>query len=128
MRTTKALVGLIYLLIGNATACGTRTDDTEADVYPGRAERTRVQMAGLARAVAAYVDSTGDVPRSLEIVRSQRGVDTLREGQAKDAWGIAIEYSRVDSGFTLRSAGPDAKIGTLDDLTRVERVSLRRRN
>jgi hypothetical protein len=128
MRTKKALFGLIYSLTWFAAACEVRTEDTEADVYPGRAERTRVQMAGLTRAVAAYADSSGDVPMSLGIVRSLRGVDTLREGQAKDAWGIPLEYSRVDSGFTLRSGGPDGKMGTQDDLTHFERVSLRRRN
>lgn len=70
-------------------------------------ERATAQMENLAARIAASARDDGELP------------ETLPEAPPKDPWGCAFEYARPSpERAVLRSAGPDRRFGTKDDLRR----------
>jgi len=67
----------------------------------------QAELDALAARVAAGSRDTGELP------------EVLAEAPPKDPWGRPIDYSRTsaDRGV-LRSAGPDGRLGTKDDVRR----------
>jgi len=62
-------------------------------------------------AVAARIEATSRAAGELP--------ETLGEAPPKDPWGRPVEYARsAPEHATLRSAGPDGKFGTKDDVRR----------
>jgi hypothetical protein len=71
------------------------------------ADSAQAQLDGLADRVAAEASLVGELP------------EMLAEAPPKDPWGAAVLYERVDARRALlRSAGPDGKVGTRDDVRR----------
>jgi hypothetical protein len=64
-------------------------------------------LAAVAARLEANARGTGELP------------EALGEAPPKDPWGRPIDYGRVaPDRATLRSAGPDGKFGTKDDVRR----------
>jgi hypothetical protein len=111
-------VGMTAAMVagGAAVAFARREEPNLARSAARREERAREkERIGDARssldAVAARLEAaardTGELP------------EALGEAPPKDPWGRPIEYLRAaPDRATLRSAGPDAKFGTRDDVRR----------
>ncbi len=121
------LATLVAVLVGAAMLAATclgaaafgladKAESRIAASAAGRAQeaRTRAQiddakaaLETLAARIAASARAAGGLP------------ETLDEAPPADPWGRPIEYVRVapDHGV-LRSAGPDRKFGTKDDVRR----------
>jgi hypothetical protein len=84
------------------------------------------------RQQAETVERTGDAKSLLEAIADRLAADarvagelpdSLGEAAPKDPWGNAVLYERSDADrATLRSAGPDGKPGTRDDVRREVRA------
>jgi hypothetical protein len=84
---------------------------------------THARMDGIALAVAYHCSMTGSVVRrysDLKLSRVQlEGVDrkcVVETDLLVDAWGTEIALHSRSGEFELRSAGPDRRIGTTDDI------------
>jgi hypothetical protein len=82
---------------------------------------TESRMAALRRAIAAYAQTHGQLPESLqEICRVGTSCPLMPASQARqgmrDEWGRAFVYRQVDGEYELRSLGADGESGTADDL------------
>jgi len=73
-------------------------------------------------AVEKYRSSHGEYPASLESKDFERHIRGLwpsefNAGAPTDEWGGRISYRRLNGNrFSLRSPGPDGKLGTADDV------------
>ena len=75
---------------------------------------TRTQIQGLNKAVEDYAAlHDGQLPASLGDLTDSPSL--LKEEDLIDIWGKPIEYKRNEYGFSVRSSGPDRKMGTADD-------------
>ncbi len=73
----------------------------------GRSADTKSFLDDLAARLDASARGAGEFP------------ETLDEAPPKDPWGRAIEYTRAaPNRALLRSAGPDGKFGSKDDVRR----------
>lgn len=61
----------------------------------------------------------GPFPENLDAMKQGPSGAAISTEMFRDGWGSALEYQSHDDGarFTLRSAGPDKKQGTNDDIT-----------
>lgn len=86
-----------------------------------RCECTRTQINAIQNAVELYarnhngtypMDLSVFLPKKDEVVCFFGNGETLR-----DAWGTEFAYTSDGKTFSIRSAGPDMKLGTRDDIT-----------
>jgi len=82
---------------------------------------TRMSIQGIATAVDAYEVDNGKFPASLQALVTQSSElnwnGPYLQRLPKDSWGTDFQYSARESGYEIRSAGPDAQMGSGDDLT-----------
>lgn len=94
----------------------------------GHGERARIRaarasIAAISTAVDMYEIDTGRIPSSLQNLISGSGEPNwngpyIRGGLPVDPWGTPFSLERRgDSGYVVRSAGPDMQMGTDDDIT-----------
>lgn len=84
-----------------------------------RRQATRASMSSISTAIATYEIMVGRYPESLDDLTSpiNERKPLLNKGQLNDAWGSPFQYKLVGKDdYELRSAGPDAKMDTEDDL------------
>ena len=75
------------------------------------AERNHLRMVGLA--CENFEEMAKQYPENLET----EGFAQFIEGETlEDEWGIEIKYELTESGYIVRSAGPDRTFGTIDDI------------
>jgi len=79
-----------------------------------RGELTTVNLESLSRALIEWMAESGrEVPESLKEWPGARSAGL----SLTDGWGHEIRYEKVsDSSFRLRSAGPDGRFETEDDI------------
>lgn len=85
-----------------------------------RRECTRTQMNALRVAVELYAAThSGAYPMDLSVfVPGKDDFNCFGDGKAlRDMWGTEFAYKREGKTFSIRSAGPDMKHGTRDDIT-----------
>ena len=84
-----------------------RADRAQAAATRALVAEAQVALDALAVRVSAAARDAGELP------------EVLAEAPPKDPWGHPIDYSRTsqDRGV-LRSAGPDGRLGTKDDVRR----------
>lgn len=89
--------------------------ETMVDQYlEAKIDLTNVNLETLARLIQAYA-AEGGLPESLEALRRSQPA----AASVADAWGRKVRYERTsDTGFRLRSAGPDGAFDTGDDLVK----------
>jgi hypothetical protein len=89
--------------------------DTDSDIWPDPMERTEVRIEVLRRYLADHFASEGAWPASLAAVLPT-GRDDPIVGYGVDAWKRAFRYVPADTDYELRSAGPDGRFETSDDI------------
>jgi len=90
-----------------------------------RIKATRASIAAISTQVDIYQLDTGRYPSSLDNLISSSGESNwngpyIRGGKEAlvDAWGTPFSYkSSSDGTFKIISGGPDAQVGTGDDVT-----------
>lgn len=101
-------IGIVLLLL----AVGqhqTRFVDTEETLWPDPRDRQMVHLGALSRRLQGWARDHDSLPES----PSTLGYPLNRA----DEWGTAILYQRSGPVLLLRSAGPDRRFGTSDDIT-----------
>ena len=79
---------------------------------------TRKSIEAIDMAVTLYNIKVAKMPKRLDdLTVSINGKPPLVTGSLKDAWGNPFEYKVNGRNFTIRSAGPDGKMNTEDDIT-----------
>lgn len=101
--------GVVLSFAGSAEPrlAESRARRAEAVADSDRAEDAKSQLESLAARLDAASRGPGELP------------ETLDEAPPKDPWGRPLEYTRsAPTRALLRSAGPDGKFGTKDDVRR----------
>ena len=84
---------------------------------------TRASVASVCTAVDMYEVDTGRFPPSLKSLIESSGEPNwngpyLRGGLPADAWGTQFAYkTKGETGYEIRSAGPDLQFNNDDDIT-----------
>jgi hypothetical protein len=84
-----------------------------------RIEETRIMLDQIAKAILKYQESKGSLPVFKDYVSLSDALSpaNLTPLIRLDAWGKPLEASHQDSNtILLKSAGPDGKFGTADDI------------
>jgi type II secretion system (T2SS) protein G len=88
-----------------------RASRREAAEAAARTQDAKSLLAAMADRLGADARASGELP------------ETLGEAPPRDPWGNAVIYDRsAPDRATLRSAGPDGKPGTRDDVRREVRA------
>jgi hypothetical protein len=105
--TLLLLVGVTSFVLSRICAdCGKAPEDWN-ETY---ATNLRLKLAAVAKDIHAFSDRHGRAPSNLRELYSEL---------PQDPWGNELAYdSRPDGSYSLRSAGPDRKVGTADDVAR----------
>jgi general secretion pathway protein G len=85
-----------------------------------RITATRASIATICQAATTYEIQVGRYPESLDDLTSpiNERKALLKKGSLNDSWGIPFTYKMSGKDdYEVRSAGPDAKMGTEDDIT-----------
>jgi general secretion pathway protein G len=113
---------LVVVIIGVLTAVVAGKFGHKADA--ARRSATRASIAAISQAVEVYQMDVGRYPSSLNDLLTNPGVSTwdgpyLKGGKGAlvDAWTTPISYKANGADFKVVSAGPDAQMGSGDDLT-----------
>jgi len=84
---------------------------------------TRASIKAIQTAIDTYEVDNGAYPPSLQALLTRTGENNwngpyLKDGRTpKDAWGTEFGYGLKGESYEIRSAGPDAQMGSSDDLT-----------
>jgi hypothetical protein len=87
--------------------------DTEEDLWPDPRARQMVHMGVLSRRLQAAARYDGRLPDSLAEFWPS---DTTITSFAVDLWSTQLLYQHRETVFVLRSAGPDRRFDTMDDI------------
>jgi uncharacterized protein HemX len=85
-----------------------------------RHDNTRISIQEIEKALEIYTrQHNGKLPDTLhEMLHSEeRAVHDFGSEVLLDSWGTPVDYQRDGATFKLRSAGPDMKLNTADDIT-----------
>lgn len=80
---------------------------------------TRASVGGIIQAVNQYEISAAKFPDSLDdlTVETETRAALLQKSKLIDPWGTPYQYTKKSRfSFEVRSAGPDAQMGTEDDI------------
>ena len=88
--------------------------DGEMNLIPDPAARTWMRLAGLRAIVREFTAKHGRLPDRMEEFMPAPGTEWI--DYRFDGWSDPITYARRGQGFEIRSAGPDGRVGTSDDL------------
>ena len=106
-----AIIGVLAtVVIMNVTGVGTES----------RITATRASIATICQAAMTYEIQVGRYPESLDDLTSpiNERKPLLKKGSLNDSWGVPFAYKMTGKDeYEVRSAGPDAKMGTDDDIT-----------
>jgi len=102
-----------------------RFDLRAGDLSGARVTRLRLEILQLE--IAQYYRQHATVPEQLSEILKMPASDPAREPDAHwlvDGWGHPFLYSRaaLPDSFEIRSAGPDGRFGTHDDIAHGERA------
>jgi len=123
MKIRGLMIGLLLAMVAVYFIFFTKVSDDKGglrimvDQYlESKIELTAVNLESLARIVLTYAAGGEGLPETLEPLRRFHPTAAAQP----DAWGKAIRYERLsESGFRLRSAGPDGVYETGDDIVKV---------
>jgi hypothetical protein len=116
----KLVVLLVIGALSGASACGTRPQYGSAEMLGDRAEAVSLTsriLYGIVQALDAYGREAGTLPEHLA---------ELSEAGTEDAWGRKLHYAESGLRFEVRSAGPDGRFGTDDDIVATGQVGRNR--
>ncbi|MEE9391513.1 MAG: DUF4190 domain-containing protein [Planctomycetota bacterium] len=102
--TVVLVIAIMSKVLETATELGNRREEAEVAAATAKsAEETRLTITKIAKEFRAAHESPDTLPKTFA-------------SQDLDAWGRVIQYQSSPRGFSLRSAGPDARLGTADDV------------
>lgn len=84
---------------------------------------TRTSISAVQTAIDVYETDNGVYPSGMQALLTKGSENNwngpyIRDARMpKDAWGSEFQYTFRDGNYELRSAGPDAQMGTADDIT-----------
>ena len=107
----------LLCLVAVGASIGCNGDDLDTAV---RKETTRQTIAAIDFAISTYKAKNNKVPTSLtDLAVGVAGEQPLVSAEMfNDAWGNPLELSvNAAMKHTIRSAGPDGKMNTEDDIT-----------
>ena len=84
-----------------------------------RINATRTSIANIGVAISAFDAAKSRLPESLDelTVEDANGAAMLDKKNLNDSWGTAFQYKKTSKfKYEVRSAGPDAQMGTDDDI------------
>ena len=106
-----ALLALVAALIG----CEKKNVENRSDKESRSLEAARELIKSVEIALKMYNMKHGKFPDSFDALKDKS--DPLLEGDLVDPWGNELRYEKRGKRRPLiRSAGPDGKMGTDDDL------------
>ena len=111
------VVVIIGILVGVATPRLARR------VGESQKAAARASIANIGLAIDMYEVDNGVYPASLQSLLTHGSEINwngpyLKDGRMPvDPWGVQFGYTPREDGYEIRSGGPDAQIGTGDDLT-----------
>ena len=80
----------------------------------------RTSIGTIRQAITTY-EMTAGLPKSLDALTSDQpngGAPLLEKNALTDQWGNQLQYKIIGKGkYEIRSAGPDGKMNTEDDIT-----------
>jgi hypothetical protein len=107
---TAVCIGGVVLNLSRAAQpriASARAERAKASATQALVAQAQAELDALAARVAAGARDAGELP------------ETLAEAPPKDPWGQPVDYSRSSPDrAVLRSAGPDGRLGTKDDVRR----------
>jgi hypothetical protein len=117
---TLAILVLFGMGCGGSGGSGDSQDEPgvvehftgKSTVDAGQATKRRLVQSTLKEAVRRYRAMTGELPSSLEDLRTQ---GLLQSTNLVDEWGTPLRADRKGGAFTVRSPGPDREFRTTDD-------------
>jgi len=86
---------------------------------PTPSQETAVKLRIVHVLISTYCKERNTLPSRLSSVLSVRAVDPLLKPDPEylvDGWGRPIRYRLVRSNYEIRSAGPDGRFRTADDI------------
>ena len=126
-RTTRVLAALLIGLIVLIAASMAMDPCRPCSAGKAREAATRCMLEETAGALATFTTAQAQLPATLQALTTGSSNRPALLGSAclVDAWGNPIQYTTTGGlGFELRSAGPDGRMGTRDDM--IERTRLRK--
>lgn len=83
-----------------------------------RVRATENFVSAISTAVKTYELQTGQLPNNLEdlTIETETRAALLRKSKLLDPWGTPYQYTKKTGFFEIRSAGPDARMDTPDDI------------
>lgn len=105
---------IVCLVVCTAVA-GCQREEKVTEVYTG--------FQALAGAIDMFEVDTGRYPDDLKELYDPENIPSgwagpwIKPEWLIDAWGKQIRYTKLKKSFEIRSAGPDGKFNTKDDLT-----------
>ena len=113
--------GALFLFLAVALFSGCSQEQKEAEIPANINPIIPIRNAFIDRLVSldqpiqGFKAETGHVPEgnSMSVVRDA-GISPVPD---KDPWGGSVEYSGSGLDYEIKSAGPDKRWGTKDDIT-----------
>lgn len=107
-------VASVYSVGDNGVDDGLAQEDLKVGVYGARpgGDRTRERMHVIVAALAAHLDAGGRVTGTWSVDRAAMGL-----GPDYERDGFGVSFTLDGATLQLRSAGPDRRFGTTDDIT-----------
>jgi hypothetical protein len=82
-----------------------------------KGDATLDNVRTLGTAIEAFRAAEGELPETLDaICTNPRACDHYLPARAVDEWSMRIRYDHDGTDYSLRSAGPDRRFDTADDL------------
>lgn len=106
--------------VSQAHSGGMLLNRTYSDSFPSSECRsTNLGLEVLHDALTLFFEAEGAFPDSLVQIMTLRSAVPALSPRAEwlvDGWGVQFEYRRVRAAYVLRSAGPDRRFDSNDDL------------
>ena len=101
-------------------ACGDKPSfsDTDKELFRSPEQLTTAREMNVAKWTSDYFRKTGRLPQDMQSIRPTAAPEKdAKDDVLNDVWGRPFAVVAVDSGFVVRSAGPDGQQSTPDDIT-----------
>jgi len=116
----KILMRIVTILLVLGVGCVGVVCCLHTREASARCECTRTQINAIQNAVELYArNHNGTYPMDLSVFLPKKDeiVCFGNEKTIRDVWGTEFAYTSDGKTFSIRSAGPDMKLGTRDDIT-----------
>jgi hypothetical protein len=90
--------------------------DTDEMVFTDPLVLTRVRLVWLRESIRDGASGTDELPPSLDHVLPQAMDAQSKVRMLRDGWRRPFRYRRFGDDFEIRSAGPDGRFGSADDI------------